>query len=68
MAPTLQHVHRLGLSFIVDLSSEFAGGMFTWFGDDWWTLKEKALKRVDIKPQQFESTVKTDVMKIEEVC
>ena len=33
--------HSLGLSSIVDLSSEFEGGMYTLFGQDWVDIKEK---------------------------
>ncbi|CAG8647753.1 3956_t:CDS:2 [Acaulospora morrowiae] len=45
---------RLGLSSIIDLSSEFSGGMYSWFGDEWQDLKAKALAKINIKPKMFE--------------
>ncbi|RUS20486.1 hypothetical protein BC937DRAFT_95108 [Endogone sp. FLAS-F59071] len=59
---------RLGLSSIIDLSSEFPGGMHEWFGKHWVTLKAKALEHLKITPWQFEDSVKSDVQKIIEVC
>ncbi|CAG8654147.1 4494_t:CDS:2, partial [Paraglomus brasilianum] len=34
-------VIRLGLSSIIDLSSEFEGGMYSWFEKDWANIKKK---------------------------
>jgi len=62
------HLCRLGLSSIVDLSSEFPGGMYSWFGDEWLDLKAKALAKINIKPKMFEGVIKSDIEKIEEVC
>lgn len=59
---------RLGLSSIVDLSSEFSGGMYSWFGDEWLDLKAKALTDINIKPKMFEGVIKSDIEKIEELC
>ncbi|KAF0524784.1 hypothetical protein F8M41_014947 [Gigaspora margarita] len=59
---------RLGLSSIVDLSSEFSGGMCTWFGEEWSELKAKALALVNIKPKKFEDAIESDINKIEELC
>ncbi|CAI2181550.1 18643_t:CDS:10 [Funneliformis geosporum] len=59
---------RLGLSSIVDLSSEFSGGMYSWFGGEWPDLKAKALAKINIKPKMFEDLIKSDIEKIEELC
>jgi len=62
------HLCRLGLSSIVDLSSEFSGGMYSWFCEEWPDLKAKVLAEINIKPKKFEDVVKSDIDKIEEVC
>ncbi|CAI2175841.1 14824_t:CDS:10 [Funneliformis geosporum] len=62
------HLCRLGLSSIVDLSSEFSGGMYSWFGGEWPDLKAKALAKINIKPKMFEDLIKSDIEKIEELC
>ncbi|CAJ0843880.1 10318_t:CDS:10 [Entrophospora sp. SA101] len=40
---TASVISRLGLSSIVDLSSEFPNGMHTWFGEEWYNLKRKVV-------------------------
>ncbi|CAJ0625696.1 5837_t:CDS:2 [Entrophospora sp. SA101] len=57
----------LGLSSIVDLSSEFSGGMCSWFGEEWPDLKAKALSQINIKPKKFGSAIESDINRIEEV-
>ncbi|RHZ59671.1 hypothetical protein Glove_362g76 [Diversispora epigaea] len=66
-ASTLSTI-RLGLSSIVDLSSEFSGGMCSWFGEEWSDLKAKALAQINIKPKKFEDAIESDINKIEELC
>ncbi|CAG8633611.1 9722_t:CDS:2 [Ambispora leptoticha] len=61
-------VIRLGLSSIIDLSSEFPGGMHEWFGKDWPTLKAKALEHLNVTTKQFDDPVKIDIKKIMENC
>ncbi|CAJ0844379.1 5444_t:CDS:2, partial [Entrophospora sp. SA101] len=56
---------RLGLSSIIDLSSEFAGGMHKWFGKEWIVLKEKVLSQVNITTKQFDKEIKNDINRIE---
>ncbi|CAG8643592.1 4902_t:CDS:2, partial [Paraglomus occultum] len=41
----MKSVIRLGLSSIVDLSSEFENGMCTWFGQEWTDIKRKMCDR-----------------------
>ncbi|CAJ0823151.1 1456_t:CDS:10 [Entrophospora sp. SA101] len=57
----------LGLSSIVDLSSEFSGGMCSWFGEEWPDLKAKALSQINIKPKKFGSAIESDINRIEEM-
>ncbi|RUS21643.1 hypothetical protein BC937DRAFT_91989 [Endogone sp. FLAS-F59071] len=59
-------VIKLGLSSIIDLSSEFLGGMHEWFGEHWPTLKAKALEHLDTTAKQFENPMKSDIQKIME--
>ncbi|CAG8769858.1 30260_t:CDS:2, partial [Racocetra persica] len=59
---------RLGLSSIVDLSSEFSGGMCSWFGEEWSELKAKALAQINIRLKKFEDAIESDINKIEELC
>ncbi|CAJ0884593.1 15930_t:CDS:2, partial [Entrophospora sp. SA101] len=59
---------RLGLSSIIDLSSEFAGGMHKWFGKEWIVLKEKVLSQVNITTKQFDKEIKNDINRIEKFC
>ncbi|CAG8645977.1 2829_t:CDS:10, partial [Dentiscutata erythropus] len=66
-ASTLSTI-RLGLSSIVDLSSEFSGGMCTWFGEEWSELKAKALMQINITPKKFGDAIESDINKIEELC
>ncbi|CAJ0876614.1 8676_t:CDS:2 [Entrophospora sp. SA101] len=61
-------VCRLGLSSIIDLSSEFAGGMHKWFGKEWIVLKEKVLSQVNITTKQFDKEIKNDINRIEKFC
>ncbi|CAG8525429.1 11428_t:CDS:2, partial [Racocetra fulgida] len=51
----------------VDLSSEFSGGMCSWFGEEWSELKAKALAQINIKPKKFEDAIESDINKIEEM-
>ncbi|CAG8587558.1 9675_t:CDS:10, partial [Scutellospora calospora] len=61
-------VIRLGLSSIIDLSSEFDGGMHTWFGDEWEGLKTKASEKICFEVKKFEGNILSDIIKIEELC
>ncbi|CAG8780847.1 1907_t:CDS:10, partial [Dentiscutata erythropus] len=60
-------VIRLGLSSIIDLSSEFKGGMYTWFGDNWIPLKKKVLSIIDLKVERFTGEVLELITKVENV-
>ncbi|KAF0501117.1 hypothetical protein F8M41_020136 [Gigaspora margarita] len=64
----LMSVIRLGLSSIIDLSSEFDGGMHTWFGDEWESLKAKVSKEISFEVKKFEGNILSDIIKIEELC
>ncbi|CAG8796880.1 17599_t:CDS:10, partial [Dentiscutata erythropus] len=59
---------RLGLSSIIDLSSEFKGGMQTWFGDNWIPLKKEVLSKIDLKVEKFTGEVSELITKIENLC
>ncbi|RUP08579.1 hypothetical protein BC936DRAFT_140123 [Jimgerdemannia flammicorona] len=48
----------LGLSSIIDISSEFPGGMHEWFGKDWPTLKAKVLEHLNVTTKQFDDPVR----------
>ncbi|CAG8652744.1 4127_t:CDS:2, partial [Paraglomus occultum] len=61
-------VLRLGLSFIVDLSSEFPNGMCTWFGEGWAFLKAKVYEHVNVEPKQFEGSTKELIDQIDKLC
>ncbi|CAG8709267.1 10684_t:CDS:10 [Cetraspora pellucida] len=50
-------VIRLGLSSIIDLSSEFEDGMCSWFEKDWANIKKKVYEIIDMKPKAFEGEV-----------
>ncbi|CAG8726649.1 16578_t:CDS:2, partial [Cetraspora pellucida] len=45
------------LSSIIDLSSEFEGGMCSWFEKDWANIKKKVYEIIDMKPKAFEEEV-----------
>ncbi|RIA92730.1 hypothetical protein C1645_820229 [Glomus cerebriforme] len=60
-------VIRLGLSSIVDLSSEFKDGMMTWFGDEWVNLKQKVQNKIKMVPMKFEGNVLNSIMIVENV-
>ncbi|CAG8697655.1 10384_t:CDS:2, partial [Funneliformis mosseae] len=62
----VKSVIKLGLSSIIDLSSEFKDGMYTWFEKDWADIKRKVYKIVDMKPKGFEGEVKNVIDIIEE--
>ncbi|CAG8679256.1 11675_t:CDS:2, partial [Funneliformis caledonium] len=64
----VKSVIKLGLSSIIDLSSEFKDGMYTWFEKDWAVIKRKVYKIVDMKPKGFEGEVKNVIDIIEEMC
>ncbi|CAG8624038.1 15162_t:CDS:1, partial [Rhizophagus irregularis] len=36
--------YDIGTSSIIDLSSEFKGGMYSWFEKDWDNLKKRFMK------------------------
>ncbi|CAG8462094.1 2199_t:CDS:10, partial [Paraglomus occultum] len=59
---------RLGLSSIVDLTSEFTNGMWTFFGEDWDILKAKVYNQLNITPLKFEGIIHKSVKTIEEMC
>ncbi|CAG8624344.1 569_t:CDS:10, partial [Scutellospora calospora] len=61
-------VIRLGLSSIIDLSSEFKEGMYTWFGDNWIPLKKKVLSIIDLKVERFTGEVLELITKVENLC
>ncbi|CAG8499604.1 13299_t:CDS:2 [Acaulospora colombiana] len=61
-------VIRLGLSSIIDLSSEFEEGMHTWFGQDWEDLKAKCSSKIKFEIKRFEGNTLADIIKIEELC
>ncbi|CAG8614951.1 1449_t:CDS:10 [Funneliformis caledonium] len=65
---TASVVSRLGLSSIVDLTSEFQNGMYTWFGEEWPILKQKARSRINMLPMKFEGRVLESIEKIEDLC
>ncbi|KAG9304783.1 hypothetical protein G9A89_016813 [Geosiphon pyriformis] len=60
-------VIRLGLSCIVDLTSEFDNGMWTFFGEEWDDLKAKVYGQLNITPLKFEGIIHESVKKIDEV-
>ncbi|CAG8468369.1 1471_t:CDS:10, partial [Paraglomus occultum] len=61
-------VIRLGLSSVLDLSSEFKDGMCQWFGDDWDDIKERVYKQVNMTPVSFQDEVKALVDTIDNMC
>ncbi|CAJ0840714.1 4825_t:CDS:2 [Entrophospora sp. SA101] len=65
---TDMHMYRLGLSSIIDLSSEFDEGMYMWFGKDWGNLKAKVSEKINFKVKKFEGDALSDIIKIEELC
>ncbi|KAF0342992.1 hypothetical protein F8M41_016053 [Gigaspora margarita] len=64
----IMSVIRLGLSSIIDLSSEVDEGMHTWFGDDWESLKAKVSEKICFEVKKFEGSILSDIIKIEELC
>ena len=62
------HTRRLGLSSIIDLSSEFEGGMHAWFGQDWEDLKVRCSHKIKFEVRKFEGDILFDIIKVEEVC
>ncbi|RGB39156.1 hypothetical protein C1646_754819 [Rhizophagus diaphanus] len=58
----------LGLSSIVDLSSEFQDGMSAWFGDEWADLKQKAQNQINMVPKKFGGNILDSIGKVENVC
>ncbi|RIB21848.1 hypothetical protein C2G38_2034058 [Gigaspora rosea] len=62
----MKSVIRLGLSSIIDLSSEFENGMFTWFGQEWVDIKRKVYEIVNMEPTIFEGEIKSIIDTIEE--
>jgi len=61
-------VIRLGLSSIIDLSSEFDKGMYTWFGGNWEDLKMKVSKNINFEVKKFEGDTLSDIVKTEKLC
>ncbi|CAG8512510.1 7788_t:CDS:10 [Paraglomus brasilianum] len=66
--PFIMSVVRLGFSSIVDLSSEYQGGMFSWFGDEWSRLKKNVYDKVNMIPNTFDGEIKTIIDTVEEMC
>ncbi|CAG8496326.1 859_t:CDS:10 [Paraglomus occultum] len=60
--------YSLGFSSIVDLSSEYQEGMFSWFGDEWSSLKKKVYDTVNMIPNSFDGEIKTIIDTVEEMC
>ena len=60
-------MYRLGLSSIIDLSSEFKGGMHSWFNDDWIPLKTKALSKINLTVEEFSGEILEFIIRIENV-
>ncbi|RHZ47141.1 hypothetical protein Glove_590g3 [Diversispora epigaea] len=58
----------LGLSSIIDLSSEFKGGMHSWFNDDWIPLKTKALSKINVTVEEFSGEILEFITKVENFC
>ncbi|CAI2187836.1 2985_t:CDS:10 [Funneliformis geosporum] len=61
-------VIRLGLSSIIDLSSEFDGGMYTWFEEEWIDIKRMVYGVVNMEPNAFEGEISNIINTIEEMC
>ncbi|CAB5358532.1 unnamed protein product [Rhizophagus irregularis] len=59
---------RLGLSSIIDLSSEFDKGMCTWVGENWEDLKMKVSKNINFEVKKLEGDTLSDVIKMEKLC
>ncbi|CAG8445034.1 10882_t:CDS:10 [Acaulospora morrowiae] len=55
----------LGLSSIIDLSSEFKQGMRSWFKDDWIPLKNKALSKINLTVEEFSGEILEFITKVE---
>ncbi|CAG8624274.1 12737_t:CDS:2 [Ambispora gerdemannii] len=62
----MKSVIRLGLSSIVDLSSEFENGMCTWFGQEWTDIKRKVYEIVNMEPNVFEGEITNVIDTVEE--
>ncbi|CAJ0764793.1 10897_t:CDS:2, partial [Entrophospora sp. SA101] len=60
------NVIRLGLSYIVDLTSEFEIGMHTFFGEEWDDLKTKVYGQLNLTPLHFEGIILETIKAIEE--
>ncbi|CAG8813150.1 26131_t:CDS:2, partial [Dentiscutata erythropus] len=58
----------LGLSSIIDLSSEFKQGMHSWFNDDWIPLKVKALSKINLTVEEFSGEILELITKVENFC
>ncbi|PKC74989.1 hypothetical protein RhiirA1_387687 [Rhizophagus irregularis] len=58
----------LGLSSIIDLSSEFDKGMCTWVGENWEDLKMKVSKNINFEVKKLEGDTLSDVIKMEKLC
>ena len=54
------------MSSIIDLSSEFEDGMYSWFEKDWANIKKKVYEIVDMKPKGVEGEVENVINTIEE--
>ena len=59
---------QIGLSSIIDLSSEFDKGMCTWFGESWEGLKMKVSENINFEVKKLEGDTLSDVIKTEKVC
>ncbi|CAG8563483.1 10929_t:CDS:2 [Paraglomus brasilianum] len=56
------------LSSIVDLSSEFDGGMWTFFKKDWEDIKTMVYSQLNLAPCKFKGAIHEIVKTIEEMC
>ncbi|POG79258.1 hypothetical protein GLOIN_2v1765777 [Rhizophagus irregularis DAOM 181602=DAOM 197198] len=65
---TYIRISRLGLSSIIDLSSEFDKGMCTWVGENWEDLKMKVSKNINFEVKKLEGDTLSDVIKMEKLC
>ncbi|CAG8490956.1 1950_t:CDS:10 [Paraglomus occultum] len=67
-SPIIMSVIRLGFSSIVDLSLEYQERMYSWFGDEWSSLKEKVYNTVNMIPNSFDGEIKPIIDTVEKMC
>ncbi|CAG8588911.1 211_t:CDS:10, partial [Ambispora gerdemannii] len=51
-------------SKLMNLSSEFKGGMHSWFGDNWIPLKNEVLSKINLKVERFTGEVSELITKL----